>query len=145
MRRLFHIPAVGRPDTFAHIAAPVFPLLPSVSSANDAVSAVGLSGFPASHHIDLSICARSCGLACTGSLMLLLRALLHISAPVDENRLPVLSYPWRTPLWWVSCSHSYLTTVGFSFLPLLLPMYCTSTIENFSWLHIFSTMLRFII
>ena len=23
--------------------------------------------------------------------------------------------------------HSYLTTVGFSFLPLLLPMYCTST------------------
>ena len=56
-----------------------------------------------------------------------IRALLHISAPVDENRLPVLSCPWRTPLWWVSCSHSYLITVGFSFLPLLLPMYCTST------------------
>ena len=44
-----------------------------------------------------------------------------------NSMLPVLSSPWRIPLWWAGCSHFYLTTVGFSFSCLLLPMYCTST------------------
>ena len=87
MRRPFHTPAAGRPDTFEHIAGPVFPLLPSASSESDAVRVAGPSGFPASHHIAFSICARSFDLACAGSPMRRLPALPRISAPVDDSGL----------------------------------------------------------
>lgn len=112
MRRPFHTPAAGRPDTFEHIGGPVFPLLPSASLESAAVRVAGPSGFPASHHIASSICARSFDLACAGSLMRRLPALPRISAPVDDSGLPVLSCPWRTPLWWWVVRTSILPLSG---------------------------------